>query len=283
MKQYVSYNSNTGIFELNPIIDPGYDVTTIIPLFTQMEENSCIIISEETAKQVNSNYIPNSITGYSKPIVHGVVLNHGNISDPGVIANRRGVKYSTSASLGISGTFVYLGKNGKLTTITPSISGGDTWYVVIGYRVNEFEFIFDPQSPLAAPLNPVDYVLPGSNVSLGDEKIILGNTMAAFTAFKVGSDGNAFTITANDVNLPIVDGITLEAGGINSQVSVARIRGLQYQTLFDFISSSIYYLSTTGLLTTTRPTNTNYQVIVGRSIINSKYFIFDPQFPISII
>jgi hypothetical protein len=63
---------------------------------------------------------------------------------------------------------------------------------------------------------------------------------------------------------------------------VARLKNYYYETGNYFATSDVYWLDTTGLITTVRPTNALFQVIIGRSVPNSTQFIFDPQPPIKL-
>lgn len=190
MTNLLNYNPETGLYSINPIPDYGYNTTVEVPLLTTMDINSCVILIEGTAIQINSNYINNTINGIDRPYVNGIVLNSANYGEIGIIATRRGMKYYTPTSLGISGNFIYLDKHGKLTTIPPSISNGDTWYTVVGYRVNEHEFIFDPQDPILAPQESVEFIEIFNNLNLINRTLIIefsNNITINPTAKDVGS------------------------------------------------------------------------------------------------
>jgi hypothetical protein len=112
------------------------------------------------------------------------------------------------------------------------------------------------------------------------DTVILSQAMPALTCFRIGPDGRAFIVTANDGIIPIVEGITLESGGIGSTVNVARIKNELYNTPYSYSSFQLYYLTSTGNISPIRPINTLYQVMVGHSVPDSASFIFDPQLPI---
>jgi hypothetical protein len=120
-------------------------------------------------------------------------------------------------------------------------------------------------------------------VDLANNFITLAEPMATFTAFKIGDLGKAYIVTADDLTIPIIDGITLESGGIDSIVQYACVRNNIYHTIFDFTEAKFYWLTSTGVISTVRPTNTRYQVLVGRCLPNSSNFIFDPQLPIKLL
>lgn len=112
---------------------------------------------------------------------------------------------------------------------------------------------------------------------------VLSEAMPALTCFRINSDNKAFVVTANDSACPLIDGITLEAGGIGSRVKVARTRNRLYETPLYQVEYVLYWLTASGTVSSIRPVNTRYQVMVGRSISDSNTFIFDPQPPILLI
>jgi hypothetical protein len=113
-------------------------------------------------------------------------------------------------------------------------------------------------------------------------KVILSQGMGALTCFRINEQGQAFTVTANDDILPIVNGITLESGGIGSTINAAQLRNESYTTTAFFQFHQLFWLTSSGQISSTRPTNTKYQVMVGYSIPNSSLFVFDPQMPIKL-
>lgn len=123
----------------------------------------------------------------------------------------------------------------------------------------------------------------GESIDIGSsESVTLSQAMAALTCFRIGSNGKAFTVTTNDSIIPMVDGLTLEAGGIGDTVSVARIKNKPYEIHLTQNSYVLYWLTSTGIISSVRPPNDVYQVLVGRSIPNSNTLIFDPQLPLKL-
>lgn len=163
MKEDLHFNPESGLLEVIKTTDPGIDITQNFPLFNNALPNTCVMIISGSAYPINSNY-NNDIAGYSRPVLMGVVLNGGLQGQRAIVAVRKGMKYTSNVSLGISGTLLYLGKSGVLTTVCPSKAGGDKWYGVVGYRINEYEFIFDPRDCLEAPDNSIDYIYAGTTL-----------------------------------------------------------------------------------------------------------------------
>ena len=280
--QHIAYNPDTGKLDLDPQDDPASKVFVYKTLMTSMTENSCVAIVDQAVTQINSKYNFN-IINREKPYVDGIVVKGGNPGETATIASMRGMRYQTPLSLGTSGLDnLYLGQNGKITNVVPNRLNGDRWWVYLGRRVNQFEFIFDPTIPIDLLTLPDDNPPPSPITILTDDKVVLSEGMATFTCFRLGPDGKAFTVTNMDVILPIVHGLTLESGGIDSEVKVARLKNQHYKTIVHYADFETYWLSATGVITNVRPTSGNYQVMIGYSVPNSEIFIFDPQLPIKL-
>ena len=274
------YDAINGKIDLSNNIDNPlyYSKVLEISCFTEIPLNGCITIVNENANLINSKY-NNNITNLTIPYINGIALSNGDIGTIIPIANIIGNLYKTTQILpGNYQDLLYVGQDGILTNIKPTIANGDIWLTVVGVKIDDYSFIFEP----SIPINLVNTLLPTPvPIVIGDgEKVTLSQAMPQLTCFRIDETGRAYTITAIDSTIPIVDGITLESGGINQSINVARLKNYYYDCGINFTESDIYYLNSSGGLTTTRPTNVNYLVIVGRSIPNSTKFIFDPQMPI---
>jgi hypothetical protein len=275
----IDYNPITGMIEGNIPSIPFLDAT----LFTDMNMGACIGIFDYSAFQIGSNYNHDIITR-STPIIDGVVLENGRAGSQVKVAQVRGMTYSFDSpileNLSLA-TDLYVGKDGYLTLTTPILANGNRWLVKVGRKVNDFDFIFDPQvpedlahpGPITPPANPTDYT----------ELVTLAEAMPSLCCFKIGLDGLAYKVSANDSIAPYIDGITLESGGINSTIKVGRIKNQDYQTPLFFTLSSLYWLGNDGSIKIIKDNGANYSCIVGRSTGNSNTFIFDPQLPIKLI
>lgn len=119
-----------------------------IALLQNTTTNTCCAIVDYTAIPITSNNIPSNILRTS-PSIDCVILESGNEGDTVLIAATHGKVYTTPTSLTYTTSdTLYLGKDGLLTTVAPSLSNGDHWLVRIGRIVNHFQFIFDPQPPV---------------------------------------------------------------------------------------------------------------------------------------
>jgi len=169
-------------------------------------------------------------------------------------------------SLNLSGDVTLIGNIATLvnTGVTPGTYNNDPSTIT--------PFTVDAKGRITGIGNPV-------TIS-GDDNVVLSEPMASFTCFRINSNNQAFKVTANDDTLVLVEGMTLESGGIGSQVKVARIKNKPYVMNTFFNNYQLYWLTSTGNISTSRPTNTRYQVMIGHSVPNSNTFIFDPQLPI---
>lgn len=278
----ISYDNVGGSFILSgDLRDPAYYSKVIEAVcFDDMAANTCVTIVGVNAIRTNSRYSYN-IASLDAPRIDGVLLKPSSIGSMGIFANSPGCLYITENILpGNYNDTLYVGKDGLLTNIVPSLVNDDIWYMNVGIKIEDHKFIYNPQLVINIINNPVPTPIP---VVIGsDEKVMLSQAMPKFTCFNIGSDGKAYTVTANNATLFMIDGLTLESGGIDQQISVARLKNYYYETGFSFTDSKIYWLSATGVITDVRPTDTTYQVMVGRSIPNSTKFIFDPQVPIKL-
>ena len=280
--QHISFNPETGKFDFDPQDDPASKIFVYKSLITAMSANSCIAIVSNNVTQINSLY-NFDIINRERPYVDGIVIKGGNPGDTATVASMRGMRYQTPLSLGTTGLDnLYLGQNGKITNVVPNRLNGDRWWVYLGRRVNEFEFIFDPSIPINLLTLP-DNNPPTSPVTIPtDDKVTLSEPMSTFTCFRLGSDGKAFKVSINDDIIPIIEGMTLESGGIDSEVKVARLKNQHYTTINHYTDFENYWLSDNGIITNVRPLSGNYQVMVGHTVPNSEIFIFDPQMPIKL-
>jgi hypothetical protein len=279
----VGYDSINGVFTLsNQKGDPSYYSRIVeATCFDNYQANTCVTFVNDNAIQINSKYNHN-IVGLEIPTIQGILLKNAQHGDTGLFCNTPGTIYDTDGLLpGGYGDLLYVGQNGILTNIVPSLAAGDIWFIQLGTKIEDYKFLYAP----TLAINIIDHPIPNPTPEVigNAEKVVLSQAMSKFTAFRIDSTGKAFKVTANDVQYPIVDGITLEAGTVNQQVSVARLKNYYYETGNYFVTSDVYWLDTTGLITTVRPTNALFQVIIGRSIPNSTQFIFDPQPPIRLV
>ena len=269
---YVADSSLAGD-SFNPIAD--------VTLLNNLTAGSCVAIVDYTAQVVTSLY-NHDYTGRAAPFVDGILLEDGMAGDTVKMANVKGYTYSSPYSLGFIGDALYLGKDGKPTTTIPTRLAGDLWYVIVGRRLNENMFLFDPNDPgdlttgIIIPTPPPYF--PDPTI----DRIILAEAMPQLTAFAIGANGEAYTVTANNLTIPIIDGVTLESGGVGQEINIARLRNQWYTVTRYFPTQSMYWLTDSGGITDTQPTNTIWSVIVGRSSPNSNEFIFDPQLPIKL-
>lgn len=217
------------------------------------------------------------------PFVDGVVLTSALSGGNAQVANQKGQKYTTTESLGTEeDDILWLGQNGKLTTITPTLANGDKWAVKVGRRVNEFTFIYDPYFPVNLTGLPPGEPIPIPIPKVEDDKVILGEPLPAMSPFRVKGNNYAYKVTANDDTIAI-DGITLEAGGVGQEVKCGRISNYEYLSTIYFADSQNYFLSSLGGITTTFPAGSKWSIVVGRSVENSTTFIFNPQIPFKLI
>jgi hypothetical protein len=274
----IKLDPNTGTYNITQEkTDPSYysNVVEVI-CFDDFDAGTAVTFVNENALSVNSKYNHN-ILGLDYPRVDGLLLKSASMGDTGIFADTPGTLYTTDQLIpGGYNDPLYLGQNCLLTNVVPTLIAGDSWSVRIGTKIEDYKFIFDPQTPFDIINNAIPPIIKAPDT------IFLSQAMSRLTCFRIDSTGKAFTVTSNDVILPIVDGITLEAGGIDQQVNIARIANDIYETNNYFATSNIYWLTATGNISSTRPTNTLYQVMVGRSVPNSTKFIFDPQLPIKL-
>ena len=108
--------------------------------------------------------------------------------------------------------------------------------------------------------------------------VILGEPMPANTCYKLIS-GKAFIVRSTDMTVPIIDGITLEAGSLSSTVTSGRQIGGNYAVVNTYTNSGPLYLSQNGQLTPTPPsfdTGDNFLMVVARSQAESNQIVFNP-------
>lgn len=274
----INFDSSTGTFNItNAITDPSYysNIVEVI-CFDNFISSSCVTFVNGNALSVNSKYNHN-ILGLDYPRVDGILLLSAARGSTGIYANTPGTLYTTDQLLpGNYNDYLYVGQDSLLTNIVPTLLAGDLWSVRVGIKIEDHKFIYDPQFPF----DIINNVIP--TIVKTPDTIFLAEAMSQFTCFRINSSGKAFTVTSNDVILPIVDGMCLESGGIDQKVTIARVKNDIYETNNYFATSNIYWLTSTGNISSTRPTNTLYQVMIGRSVPNSTKFIFDPQLPIKL-
>jgi hypothetical protein len=130
----------------------GLPITSVVidyvTLFQNTDINTCCALVDCTAIPVSSNNLP--VLTYRKvPYVDCVTLEAGLSGQTVRAALIHGKNYSTNSQI-IPSTIdtLYLGQDGKLTFVRPSLINGDRWLVVVGRMVNYNEFIFDPQTPI---------------------------------------------------------------------------------------------------------------------------------------
>lgn len=280
---FINFNSTTGMFEVTGSFRERAFLDTITcVILNGASVNSCIMMADYSAIVVGSNY--NKILfNRSMPYIDGVVLQDVNSGGTAQIANQVGQKYTTSISLGNDESIIlWLGQDGRLTSKTPSLDNGDKWAVAVARRVNEFNFIFDPKPPVdlssLAPGESIPIPLP----AVADDKVILGEPLPAMTPFRIKGNNYAFKVTANDDTI-IIDGITLEAGGLGQEVKCGRISNYEYKSTLYFSASTNYFLSATGTIINTFPTECKWSIVVGHSIENSSTFVFSPQLPLKLL
>lgn len=276
----ISYDTANGKFTLSSAMDNSLYFSRVIELtcFTNILANSCVTVVGENAEIITSKY-NNNIANLPIPIIYGISLTDAQIGQTAPFGNIVGSLYNTTDLLpGNYQDILYVGQDGRLTNIIPSLAAGDIWSIAVAVKIGDYQLIYNPQAAINLSSTPLPAPVPqviGSN-----EKITLANAMPRLTCFSIDSTGKAYTVTSNDAIIPLIDGLTLESGGINQQISVARLKNYYYDTGNYFIDGSIYYLSASGIITNVRPTVDSYLVIVGRSLPNSTLFIFDPQMPI---
>lgn len=255
---------------------------TALTLFTDCEILTCLMSVDYTARRVNALY-PTPINGRIKPYVDAISLVDGRSGETVSVAMAKGLKYKASKPL-LVGTDLFLGIDGRVTHIAPTLSDGVKWKVKIGRVVNEYEFIFDPQEPedlTATPGggggNPVP-IIP----TITD---FLDRDTDAGTCYRLNDFGKAYTIKSTDAILPYIDGLTIESGVENQEVKVARNKGQRVTLQTSFTTSSTYYLGQDGKITKVVPSKANgdnFFLVVGRSIGNSNFFIYDPGTPVKL-
>ena len=279
----IDYNPITGILEAGLPSSEYPPTIQDATLFTDMATGACVILADYSAHQVTSNYNNNIITRPT-PIIDGILLYGGHAGSEGKIASLRGINYTFNLPILQDYSLksdLFLGANGIITLTEPTLLNGDRWYVYLGRKVNDYDFIFDPHPPLDL-LNPGGWVPPSPYPDPSADKLVLGETMPALTCFRVHSDGKAYPVTADDTVIPFVDGITLQAGSANTEILVGRIKNEIYTTTSNFTTDDIYFLNSLGTITTPRASGLSYSCIIGRSVANSNQLIFDPQMPIKL-
>ena len=210
-----SFNQVTGLLDLTTASTGGIPPILNLTALTDILVNQSVYIQNYAITTVNSRSV-------NKPIIDGIALNSGRAGSTIRVATGRDYKYTTSQSLGTSGTNLYLSSDAIISTTLPSLVNGDKWYVPLGRRLNEFDFLYDPQTPILLDTLPNQNNLPSPYPTAVQDKVVLGEPMATLTAFRIKLNGDAFIVTCDDDELPIIDGITLESGGISSNVLVGR-------------------------------------------------------------
>lgn len=280
---FINFNSSTGIFEVRGSFRERAFVDTVdCGIINGAEVNSCVMMADYSALVINSTY-NKLLFNRDMPYIDGVVLKAvapGGITQ---VANQKGQKYTTSESLGKDESVIlWLSQSGKLTTVTPSLDNGDKWAVAVARRVNEYNFIFDPQFPVdltsLSPGEPIPTPVP----KVDDDKVILGEPLPAMSPFMVKGNNYAYKITANDDTIAI-DGITLESGGIGQEVKCGRISNYEYKSTLYFTTHQNYFLSDVGSITPIFPSGCKWCIVIGRSVENSSTFIFNPQLPLRLL
>jgi len=278
----IIFDPSTGLFigdssTQNDALNPIQNVV----LFQAMTAGSCVAIIEYTAKLITSKYNHN-YAGRNIPYIDGVILKDGNVGDTVPMASVRGYSYVVPFSLGYLGDTLYLGQNGLPTVVAPTRAAGDLWYEIIGRRLNENLFLFEPYDPADLTTGIVIPTPPNYYPDTTTDKIVLAQAMPQLTCFAIGANGEAYTVTSNDDTIPLIDGITLESGGIGQQIKIGRLRNQWYTVTQYFDTQQYYWLNSNGGISNTMPSGVKWAMIVGRSSPNSNQFIFDPQLPIQL-
>lgn len=277
----IIYDPSTGKFVADSsLADAGVNPIQKVILLNALPAGSCVAIVEYTAQLVTSRYDHN-YAGKEAPFIDGILLEGGNAGDSVSMANVKGYSYTMPYSLGFSGQSLYLGRDGLLTFLEPTKAAGDKWWTLVARRLNEFMFVFLPYDPIDLTTGTIVPTPPSYYPDPTTDKVVLNQAMPELSAFKIGPDGKAYLVTANDDTI-FIDGITLESGGIGQQVKVGRLRNQWYQVTRYFDGQSVYWLTASGSLTDIKPTDTVYAVVVGRCSPNSYQFVFDPQIPVKL-
>ena len=125
-----------------------YDDFATLLLTTQV--NTCCALIDQNASIITSHGSTDP-TFRPLPYVDCVILEAGNPGDSVVIADKVGKLYTTPIPLVYSSNgsgILYLGKDGMLTTVKPSLLNGDSYLTIVGRLKNATQFIFAPQVPI---------------------------------------------------------------------------------------------------------------------------------------
>ena len=123
-------------------------VIEYVTLFQDTEVNTCCALIDYTAIPVVSTEPP-ILTYRKEPFVDCIILEAGLTGQRVQAAITHGKNYITPVAIvPITDDILYLGQDGKLTVVQPSLVNGDRYSVVIGRLVNFNEFIFDPATPV---------------------------------------------------------------------------------------------------------------------------------------
>lgn len=181
-----------------------------VTLMQNTEAGTCCVLVEYTATPINSVNTP--IINYRKtPRVDCVILESGKVGDRVKAALTHGRSYPINSSIAyVDDDLLYLGKDGKITSTTPSLDNGDKWLVIVGRIVNLNEFIFDPQTPID--------LQNGGGGSGGSLPPLIPNTwlwtdgtVVKWKKFKASDIAQDFAITSFSVNQSILEiGATFE-------------------------------------------------------------------------
>lgn len=139
---------------------------------------------------------------------------------------------------------------------------------------------------IAGPGDSVQEALQALSEKVDNDtfSIALAEAMPSGTLFRI-INGKAYKVKSIDAIMPSVDGITLQAGVLNSVVEAGRKVNTAYTTSTNWTTDALLYLSPTGELTQTVPdfdSGDKYSLIVGRSIANTTSFTFDPKTPLKL-
>jgi len=168
-------NPLTGLFDQ---AQPGDVLSTPVVAYTVYDDfatllhatqvNTCCAIIDQNASVITS-YGSTDPTFRPLPYVDCVILEAGNPGDSVLIADQVGRLYTTPIPLPYSSNgsgILYLGKDGMLTTIKPSLLNGDSYLTIVGRLKNATQFIFAPQVPVdlsASDVNGGGGLPDGSN------------------------------------------------------------------------------------------------------------------------
>ena len=231
----------------------------------------------------NSNFVPGTdrriVRGTLRITVKGWLTPRSN-NKPYVHNTKLGINTETARTT--KGTTV--NRTNVVDTIPAQVSGflgrtGNVQAAVGDYNADQITL---NDSPLGHTVETALQALV-SEVNVA-ASIVLFEPMPMNTCFRI-IDGKAHIVTSLSTETPVIDGITLESGGIGSTVSVGKHLGGTYQAKNVFSTSSPLYLSKTGQLTDIRPTSDlgdAYLVTIGRSLEHSDTFIFNPSISIKL-